>query len=242
MERQITHEQIATVSTDTSRNAMYHAFPGIVQAFHAGSSGKRATVDVQIAVNDVRIDVDTDDLISEPFDVILDVPLVTWTFGQFVIGGPVAVGGEVTMLAFDLDPTSFRQTGNRSDPPMITRHGGLHWLALPGGISDPKAPQSSALQGSSLVIGVDGGQPLIVINGSTIQLGGTGGDAVALASVVDGVFSALVELAGALPPTTPITGAALKALLQAAWGGSASPGTPPTTTASPLVTTNGPTP
>lgn len=184
MRKHVTLIEVMGAMSDALRNSLYHSMPASVQAFHPGGAGRRATVDCQPLVNDLRRDIDTGDLISEPWDVIYGVPVQWPCFGGFIIQGPLQVGDEVRLIAEDLDPTAFRQSGNRSDPIDVRRHGGGYWVAFPGGSSDPKAPQSGGVAGNALVIGLDGGQPQVIINGTTIQLGATGGDFLALATKV----------------------------------------------------------
>lgn len=224
MKRQLTHAEILEAALKSERASTYRTFPGVVQAYHAGGPGKRATVDVQVTVNDVRFDLDTNEALSEPWDVITGVPVLWPRFGGFVIKGPMQQGDEVTIIAYDLDPSAFRTTGQVSDPDDVKRHGGNYWCALPCGIADPNGTASDGA--SVLTIGVDGGQAQIQISGQTIQLGGSGGDFVALASKVNAAIKAWAEWAASgtgtgYTPPTPAT----------------QPGTPPGTvdTGSPLI-------
>lgn len=187
---QITPSDIAEASSRTLRGELYHSMPGKVVAFNAGGGGSAATVDVQPMVNDVRRDPVSNARESEPWPTIHSVPVAYPRGGGYTLQFPMRAGDAVTLVAFDLDPTAWRQqgaNGGPQDPPDIRRHGGGHWYAIPCDLTDPGALQSSAAAANALVVGVDGGQPQIVINGSTIQLGASGGDFVALASKVDAI-------------------------------------------------------
>lgn len=216
MRTQISDQEVSDASSDALRNSMYFCMPGIVKAFHAGSAGRAPTVDVQPAVHDVRFDLDTGERVSEPWPLLTNVPVAWPKFGGFIISGPLAPGDEVELRSHDLDPSAFRASGTPGDPPDVRRHGGNYWRAVPGGISDAKAPQDGGAAGSELVIGKDGGQPQIRINGSTIQLGASGGDAVGLASKIDQAVSTIVSAFNAHTHSVPSFGA---------------PGTPPLTSA-----------
>lgn len=214
MRRDITHQEIADARATALRNSTYKCMPGIVQAFHPGGSGRAATVDVQPAVNDVRFDPDTGARTSEPWDPLLAVPVAWLKFGGFIISGPLKAGDRVILEAFDLDPTAHLVSGKQEDPADVRRHGGNYWRAIPADITDPGAPSDGAAAGNELVIGVDGGQPQIRINGSTIQLGAGGGDAVGLASKIDAAVSTIVNAFNAhthavasfgAPGTPPLT-------------------------------------
>lgn len=227
MERQTTLSAIIDEVIARILRGYVRVVPGIVTAYHAGSATAAATVDVQCAVNDVRFDVDTGARVSEPWDVIPAVPLATLRFGPFLVAGPAAVGGKVVLLAFDLDPSAHQKSGGREDPVDVRRHAGTYFLALPVDITDASAAQSGAAAGSALVIGADGAAAQIVVSGSTIQLGASGGDFVALASKVDAGFAAIVSALNAHTHTVTAVGSPT--------GPSTPPATPPASTASALV-------
>lgn len=201
MRKQLTTAELIANAQQSESASHYHVFPGIVQAYHAGGAGKRPTVDAQFAVNDVRFDLDTGARESEPFDIATDVPVLFLKIGPFSIKGPLSQGDEVTLIAYDLDPSDFRTTGRRSDPPTIQRHNGCHWLALPFGIADPNAGVDP---GQDLVIGYEAGEAQIRFTGSKIRLGKTGGDKLALANKVNAMGSALKAFAQGIVPPTPI--------------------------------------
>lgn len=203
MERQITISEVATAAADAARNDMYHCYPGAVVSYNDSAE----TAVVQLMTNDVRVDLDTGARISEPSQQLQGVPVAWPRFGGFVIKGPLAQYDPVMLLAIDLDPTPWRNAGRSLkpvDPGDVRRHGGGYWFALPCSLLVGH-PQGSIA--GKLTIGAEGGQPLIVIDGSSIQLGATGNDFAALASKVD-LCMQLIEKhvhLGALPgnPTGP---------------------------------------
>lgn len=158
-------------------------------------------------INDVRFDPTSGARVSEPWDVIPDVPIAWPRFGGFVIAGPLNVGDRVTLQAFDLDPSAWRATGQRSDPPDARRHGGAYWQATPCDITTVSPMVDAAAAAGELVIGLDGKQEQIRISSSAIQLGASGGDFVALASLVNNAIKAWAVWAasgtgsGYVPPT-----------------------------------------
>jgi hypothetical protein len=181
MRRSITLSDIATASSDSLRESMYHCWPGSVVAFHASSE----TVDVQPMVNDVRYDLLTDARVSEPWPVIYGVKLAWPKFGGFELVGPMSPGDGVILQAFDLDPTAYFQTGNRSDPAHVARHAGTYWAAHPANLTNAGVSPDAAAAAGAAIIGAAGKAAQIRFNGTTIQLGAAGGDFVALASKVD---------------------------------------------------------
>jgi len=203
MRRTITQGDVAGAAADAVRDSMYHCMPGSVVAFY----GSEQTVDVQPMVNDVRTDLVSGARVSEPWPVISHVPIAWPRFGGYAVAGPMAQGDRVVLIAFDLDPTAWRQTGNRGDPADVSRHAGGYWLALPCDLTVPGVMKDAAAAAQGLVIGVDGAAPQIRINGTSIQLGNAGGDFVALASKVDAAIKAWATWAasgtgsGYVPPT-----------------------------------------
>jgi hypothetical protein len=184
--------------------SIYRVWPGKVTAYHASSAGSAPPeVDVQPMVNDVRLDTTLGTLISEPWPVLPNVPLATIKIGGFVVSAAASVGDEVTLLAYDLDTTAFRASGQQGDPVDTTRHGGGYWLALPFGISDPGAV---ADPGANFVLGQPAGVQ-IQINGTNIVLGSGATDFVALASKTNaaikawGTWAASGTGSGYVPPT-----------------------------------------
>jgi hypothetical protein len=214
--KQITGYEVGTALTDRLKHSTYHTFPGIVVAFYPGAAGKSpASVDVQVAVNDVRTNTDTQAIISEPWPVLSKVPVRYPKGGGFIIQFPLAAGDKVTLTSYDLDPTGHRQSGKQADPIDVRRHAGGYWSCSPDDITDPGAPVSSAAAGTSLVVGKDGSTQQIVFNGTTIALGNPAADFVALASKVEtelnkiaACFAAFIPAAGTgvtgglFPPTS----------------------------------------
>lgn len=172
---------------------MDHCVPGIVTAYHTDTQ----CVDVQPAVNDVRIDPDTGERVQEAFPVFPQVPVAWPRFGGYCISGPVNAGDRCVLVAFDLDVTKHRLTGNQEDPLHAGRHQGVTWFALMADLTDPGRMQDTSAAASSLVIGKDGASTQLRIDGSHISLGASASDFVAKASVVDANFQDIVTAATA---------------------------------------------
>lgn len=198
MEKQISLADVIQQAQESERASQVRCVPGIVKAFHAGKAGVAATVDVQCAVNDVRFDPDTGARVSEAWAIVPSVAIAYPKFGGFIMQGPLNVGDKVVILAFDLDPSAHQASGAREDPVDVRRHGGNYFVALPCDITDASAPADGATAGQALVVGVDGGQAQIRITPSTIQLGATGNDALALAHKVDDNITQVEALASAI--------------------------------------------
>lgn len=196
MERHVTGSDVVTAGVEALRHDMYHQYPGAVIAYYPATE----TADVQVMTNDVRTDVDSGARISEPWD-LKGVPVAWLRFAGFIIKGTLAVHDPVILQAFDLDPTSAFNAGRTLkpvDPADVRRHGGGYWFVLPYNLLVGHA--QGAVTGT-LTIGAEGAAPCIVISGSTIQLGASGGDFVALASLVKTelgkIATAITALAGA---------------------------------------------
>ena len=190
MEKQIRTGQLLDIANESLKNAMYHVLPGSVVNYDAANQ----VADIQPMVNDVRTDVDTQARVSEPFEVIPSVPIMWPRFGKFVIAGRLNQYDPVLLIAFDLDPTAWRQkpsSNEPSDPPDVSRHAGKYWAAFPCDLRQNPI-QGAGVASAALYVGLDGGDPVIVINDSTIQLGSSSADAAALASKVDSAISTIV--------------------------------------------------
>jgi hypothetical protein len=165
---------------------VHKVMPGIVVAYHpssaptGGSPGAPARVDVQPAVHDVRQDTGTGDRVSEPWQVLPEVPVAFPRGGGFSLRWKLAPGDKVTLVSFDLDPTAHFGTGQAEDPPDVRRHGGGYWLALPYDLTDGGALEDP---GDDLVVTLPGGNE-IRANATAIALGHSPSDFVALASLV----------------------------------------------------------
>lgn len=205
MRKSITLGEVVDAGTKTLREGTYHCFPASVVAFHADTE----TVDAQIMVNDVRFDLATGERFSEPWPVIYGVKIAWPKFGKFLIQGPMAPGDGLILTAFDLDPTPYFASGNRSDPAHTRRHAGAYWKATPCDLTDQGISSDAAAAGSALIIGVDGAAQQIRIDENFIQLGSTGGDYLALASKVNDAIKAMGTWAasgtgtGYTPPSPP---------------------------------------
>ena len=186
MRRDLHVEDVISAALESERATQYHIVPGIVAAYYPGTSTTPASVDVTPATNDVRFVTATGARFSEPFPLAHNVPVLFLQVGGYLVAAPLAAGDKVVLLGFDLDPTAHQQTGTVADPADTRRHAGSYWCALPGDITIPGALADGAAVASGLVIGAKGGQNQIRFGGGHIQLGATGGDFLALASLVAG--------------------------------------------------------
>lgn len=178
--RRPTWPEILDAHHDSRVGDTYHALPGIVVAYHATTQ----TADVQIALDDPRFDPDTDVRSDEPWDVYQDMRVAWPRFGGFVVCGPLAPGDKVQVFFQDLDDSNFRVTGQQGSPPRSRRFGADAAFCLPWDLTDAGVAIDATAAASALIIGVDGGEAQIRIGTTTISLGATGADFVALASKV----------------------------------------------------------
>lgn len=203
MRRQITLSEIVNAALQTLKGQLYHCMPGSVVAYHEADQ----SIDCQPVVNDVRFDIDTGERFSEQWPVIPHVPIAWPSFsgGKYALVGTMAAGDNVMLVSFDLDPTAWRTTGNRSDPADTRRHVGSYWWALPTDLTTPGVLPSA---NGGMVIGQPGAAPQIQFTSSNIILGNSGGDFVALASKVNdaikaqGTWAAGGTGSGYVPPVT----------------------------------------
>jgi hypothetical protein len=213
MERQITTTQIVKAETRSARASIYVSMPGAVVKYYPDDQ----TADVQPMVNDVRFDVETGEIVFEPWSVIQRVP-VSWPrmAGGFVIAGFLEEHDQVVLEAFDLDPSPWRAQGRSSNPVNpgdVRRLGGNYWRAEP---TDLTGPIGDAPTAQGMVIGQDGQPAQIVVTPGKIQLGRSGGDFVSLASKVDSAISNIISafnghthvVTGTLTPPTAVAGTA----------------------------------
>lgn len=207
MEKQITMSEVARAAADGLRRSLYLSMPGSVVAYYPNDT-PTPTADVQPMVADVRFNLDTGAPIFEAWNVIQRVPVCFTRGGGFFVAVPLAKYDPVILEAWDLDPTAWR-AGGRSGQPVnphdVRRLGGNYWRCIP---SDLAGPLTTQLPANAMAIGKDGDQAQIIFSAGKIQLGATGGDAVALASVVDAFVSALKTFASGVGGS-PVTGSAM---------------------------------
>lgn len=176
----------------------YHILPGKVVTYYPD----KQEADVQIAIDDPRFDPDTDELVTEKWPIYPRMRVVWPRFGGFTICGPVNSGDVVQVFFQDLDDSKFRSTGQSGAPDRTRRFGSDSAFCLPWDMTDAGVATDHTAAGSALIIGKDGSPPQIRINGTNIQLGHTGADFVALASLVSAELAKIVTTlaTGSTPP------------------------------------------
>jgi hypothetical protein len=210
MLKQITHEQIASTSADTLKASLYIRYGGNVVTYYPASM----TADIQPNPSDPRTDLDTGAPVPEDWPVFKNVPIAWPRFGGFVLVGPLNQGDPVTLEAFDIDPTTWLAQG-RSVRPIapadVRRLSGAYWSATPTDLTGPIKSASAAA--AAFLLGIDGDAAQILFKEGSIQLGATGGDAIALASkvltqlqdIVQMVNGITVSVAAVGGPPIPVT-------------------------------------
>jgi hypothetical protein len=192
----VTATEIADTQSFADAARRYFRMPGIVRAFYPGTfNGPPASVDVQPAVHDVRFDTTTGERYSEPWPVLLKIPVRYPSGNGYAIWWDLKVGDKVDLEGFDLDPGPYLKTAQPQDPALTRRNGGAHWVAVPGDYTDLGGLPPSEGQ---IMIGIPS-STIIAISNGTIKLGSDGpSDSVATANKVDPIFSALNTFLGVL--------------------------------------------
>lgn len=184
---------------------LHVALPGVVQAY----DGAKQTADIKPMVKRVARGAD-DDRLLDSFPVIAAVPVAFPRGGGFSLHFPVATGDTGLLIFAERDLGPWRATGQDSDP----LDEGLHTLAgavfFPG-LHTTATPLAST---SDLVLAKAGG-PSVHVTGSTVDLGASGGQFVALGNLVALQLHLLKDSINAWSPNAGDGGAALKVALTA---------------------------
>lgn len=114
------------------------------------------------------------------------VPIMFPRGGGFVLTLPIATGDTVWLVFSENAYGEYLSTGQDSEPVDATRHGLSYPIAFPGGFPDPQAlsPTDLSARSAGVVLGQDGTDNQIRMDGSVIKLGASATDFVALASLV----------------------------------------------------------
>lgn len=201
MRKEIQLETVINQALESLKASMYVSIPAAIVDYDPVTQ----TASVQPMLTDPRTDLSDGSAFFEPWGVLQNVPVMWPRMGGYVICGFLEPKDQVVIEAFDLDPSAWRAQGRSLspvNPQSLRRLGGQHWRVNPTDLTSPggNGVNKSAPTAPGLTIGLDGGQPLIVINGTTIQLGATGGDHVALASKI---ATELLAIKAALATATP---------------------------------------
>lgn len=170
---------------EADRRELHTCMPAEVLRVQTGDH-KRQFVDVQPLL---RREVPTEDgeLVSEQLPALTMVPVGHLQGGGFFISVPLAAGDIVLLVFAERSLDQWLQVAKKGttrtvDPGDV----GLHTLAGAVALPCGPAPRQSLLQdvdGSALVIGLDGGSKITIQPDGEVHLAGNG-DAVALASLV----------------------------------------------------------
>ena len=204
MDKHIELEDIVGAAIAGLKASMYVSMPGAVVSYNAAMQ----TANVQPMLNDPRQNLSSETVFFEPWGVLQNVPVMWPRMGGYVIAGLLKPNDQVVLEAWDLDPTAWRtQTKSLlpANPGDLRRLGGNHWRVNPSDLtagSPTTGPNKSAPTVPSLVIGLDGGLPLITITGTTIQIGAGATSPVALAPLVAAQLAAIATTLGSLTGAT----------------------------------------
>lgn len=211
MEKLLSAEVGVDAYCESLKNSLYVSMPGAVIAYYPGSAGKQATADIQPIVNDVRVDLDTNAIVPEPWSVIYGVPVAWPTFcgGAFTVCGFLQPGDQVLLEAFDLDPTAWlggARGATSVTPADVRRLGGNYWRANPADLLGATGPGPNS---PGIVIGQANGSAQISIAPGAINLGQTPTGFVAIAPLVAaelGKISKALSVLAAPSGGGPVTG------------------------------------
>ena len=160
----------------------------------------RQTVDVQLCTNNPLFD-EIGNVYTEPAPSISDVPYGILRGGGMMVSLPLEVGDAVLLLFSDLSTDVWRAgDGTAQDPGFVGKHTFDSAFAVPMFDRDARFfvdPADSSAAGK-LLIGKDGGAAQIRISTSAIELGNAVTDAIALASLVSGELTKVVNALGSL--------------------------------------------
>ena len=198
MQRQITLSEIQQAFSDNLRHSLYVSMPGSIISYDPGTR----TASVQPMLNDPRTDIDTGSVVPEPWPIMQNIPVMWPSFGGFILCGNLNPNDQVVLEAWDLDPSAWASQGRSSSPVTpsdVRRLGGNYWRINP---ADLVTSISDSLGGVT-VLGYDGSQAEIRMTPSGIQLGSTGNDFVALASLCMQNFQAIAMAINGLQTAIP---------------------------------------
>lgn len=159
------------------------AVPALIESYDAA----KQTCTCQLAVRLL-----TADGVPEEVQPLTDVPVKWQRGGGYFCSMPLAKGDPGLLVFCESDFSSWRATGEVSDPAQERRHG-LYAYFLPGGCADGDELASAAPD--ALVIGKDGG-PTMTIDAAGLKLGASASDFVALASLVSDELNKIATTLG----------------------------------------------
>lgn len=200
---------------------VHTSFPATVVSYDSA----RQTVDVKPGVKDFR-EKDDGTLVFFERPKLEDIPVAFPRGGGFHQTWPLAAGDFVTVVCSELDTLVWRVKGGQTSRPAYPdRHQVNGCFAFPGGYPDDRAIASAVTNG--VAIQSDDAAAGIVVKSSEVLLGdNTATNFVALANLVDSIFTSIdTVFRTSWVPVAMDGGAALKAAWTAAFA------TPPSTVA-----------
>jgi hypothetical protein len=164
---------------------LHTAIPGKVVAYYPATQ----TVDVKPSVKRVSYD-EGGTRNDDAYPVLPHVPVCWPGGGGFFVSFPLAPGDHVLVVFSEAATGDWRLSGNESSPSETARHGLNGAFAIPGARTDAQALADAS--STNVVIGQDGTNIQISINGSAISLGKGASDFVALKTPTDANFATIV--------------------------------------------------
>jgi hypothetical protein len=196
MDRHVRDEDVVQAGLDTLVGSMYFAMPGTCVSYN--DTTQRASIQPNLA--DVRRDIVTNLPVYEPWPVLQNVKVFWPQSGTMIMAGSMKPGDQVTLEAYDYDPTGITQPGTQIVNPVDVRKlGGNYWRARPDAMTVPlSAADAAAIKAGGLV-----GMPSASAQGAQIQfvpgsilLGVGAVNPVALANLVAAELQKIVAALG----------------------------------------------
>lgn len=188
------------------------ALPGTVQRWDATAN----LADVQVAVKHPLFD-DDNGRTFEDMGVLLGVPVMWPRAGGFILTMPLTAGDSGLLIFNSTAIGEWRSSGQTSSPTDASRHS-VGWpVFVPGLFPDLSPPAVGDLtpRGAGVVLGKDGANAQLRIDGTHVDVGAGATDFVALASLVKALFDQLHSDFSGWTVVPNDGGAALKAKLSA---------------------------
>lgn len=216
--------EVLNAHGDTIKDEIRKVLPATVTAVNPALQ----TVDVIVGVQNPLFD-EYGNVSYEVLPALSNVPLACLRGGGFFVWLPVIPGDTVLLVFSDLSLDTWRVgTGATAvEPGWAGKHTADSPIAIPIIVPDAKVSLGPSADPTKLIVGKDGSAAQIKVSATDIELGALATDAVALASKVDAIFTAIAT-------ATPVAGDGGAAIIAAVADALAAL-TPPGSTASLLV-------
>lgn len=204
-----TRAQLLQDVLDRRLGEVHVSMPGRIKSYDASTQ----LAEVECLLNPTLMTAEGEETIV--IGVISNVPIEFPSGGGYFISFPLAAGDPVKLTFHDYSLDVWMQRGGVVDVKDLRSHHQSDASAYPGLRAKPEKLTSASA--SKLVIGKDDDASMqITIDGSVIKIGDTAVNFVAMANLVQSLFSSLASAINGWTPVPNDGGAALKLAL-ASW-------------------------